>query len=188
VNCLSAGNSFATKFSPTLCSRSVFHVGVIHKYALLWSIANHVVTHCWLSVYWEEIAHGTDNSCLVLITAAYCAKIIHRFIIFVHSKSYRPSSMLSHRQNSHASSGWKHTSRPEAGSRERVNSFKNVPVCKGSPFLVLRVTFVFCFCEGEGAFVLILLYWSFLNMLLMVFSSVLFASFVIGYVCTPFNW
>jgi hypothetical protein len=36
--------------------------------------------------------------------------------------------MLSHRQNSHASSGRKHTSRREAGSRERVHSFKNLPV------------------------------------------------------------
>jgi hypothetical protein len=67
------------------------------------------------------------------ITAAYCAKIIHRFIIFVHSKTYRQSSMLSHRQNSHASSGWKHTSRREAGSRERINSFKNVPVDRDLP-------------------------------------------------------
>jgi hypothetical protein len=35
MNCLSAGNSFITKFSPTLSSRSVFHIGVIQKYALL---------------------------------------------------------------------------------------------------------------------------------------------------------
>jgi hypothetical protein len=62
------------------------------------------------------------------IMAAYCTKVIHRFIIFVHFKSYRPSSMLSHRQNSHASSIWKHTSRQEAGNHERVNRFKNVPV------------------------------------------------------------
>jgi hypothetical protein len=35
VNCLSAGNSFMLKFSLTLYTRSVFHVGVIRKYTLL---------------------------------------------------------------------------------------------------------------------------------------------------------
>jgi hypothetical protein len=42
VNCLCSGNSFITKltlkFSPTLSSRSVFHMGGIRKYTLLWSI------------------------------------------------------------------------------------------------------------------------------------------------------
>jgi hypothetical protein len=31
-------------------------------------------------------------------------------------------------------------------------------ICKGTPFLLLRVIFVFCFCGDEGAFVLIILY------------------------------
>jgi hypothetical protein len=46
MNCFSAGNSFIMKFSPTISSRSEFHVGVIQKYTLLVSIANHVVPNC----------------------------------------------------------------------------------------------------------------------------------------------
>jgi hypothetical protein len=38
--------------------------------------------------------------------------------------------MLSHRQNSHPSNSWKHTSRREAGSREHIDNFKNVPVLR----------------------------------------------------------
>jgi hypothetical protein len=35
MNCLFAGYSFITKFSPTLSSRSVFHLSVVQKYTLL---------------------------------------------------------------------------------------------------------------------------------------------------------
>jgi hypothetical protein len=74
VNCLSTGNSFITKFtlkfSSTLSSRFVFHIGVIQKYTFLESIPHHGVPHCSLTV--------TENKWLMeLITAVYCWQIIH---------------------------------------------------------------------------------------------------------------
>jgi hypothetical protein len=71
VNCLSARNSFITKFMsellPTLSSRSLFHVGVIQmvhivlKYTAPWW--NTLLTNC----NWERMANGADN-CLLLLT------------------------------------------------------------------------------------------------------------------------
>jgi hypothetical protein len=57
----------------------------------------------------------------------YCVEV-YKLIIFLHSKRYRPSSMLSHRQNSRALRGRRCTGRGEAQSRELVNTFKTVPV------------------------------------------------------------
>jgi hypothetical protein len=116
VNCLSAANSFITKFMSTflltLSSRSIFHIDAIQKYTLLWSIRHHDVPHCLLIV--------TENKLLMeLITAVYCWQIIgkfllmnctacretywrqvvHKLIASFHSKRYRPSGMLIHQQN-----------------------------------------------------------------------------------------
>jgi hypothetical protein len=70
MDCLCPGNSFITNlaliFSPPLSSSSVFHTGVIQKYALLYNIPNHLVPHCWLTVNWERMAHGFDKYSLLL--------------------------------------------------------------------------------------------------------------------------
>jgi hypothetical protein len=47
-------------------------------------------------------------------------------IYFFHSKRYRPSGMLIHRQNSCAPRGKQRTRRREAQSREPVNKVKNL--------------------------------------------------------------
>jgi hypothetical protein len=52
----------------------------------------------------------------------YCVEV-YRLIIFLHSKRYLQSSMLSLRQNSHASRGRRCTGRGEAQSREFANRF-----------------------------------------------------------------
>jgi hypothetical protein len=57
----------------------------------------------------------------------YCV-MVYKLIIFLHSKRYRPSSMLSLRQNSHASRGRKRTCPREAQSRECVKFTKEDPV------------------------------------------------------------
>jgi hypothetical protein len=71
VKCFSAGENtvkFMSKFLRTLSSRSVFQVGVIQKYTLLWSIPHHAVPHC------SQIV--TENKWLMeLITAAYSWQI-----------------------------------------------------------------------------------------------------------------
>jgi hypothetical protein len=57
-------------FLLTVSSRSIFHTGVIQKYALLWSILHHNRTHCSLIT--------TENKWLMeMITAAYCWQIIN---------------------------------------------------------------------------------------------------------------
>jgi hypothetical protein len=67
MNCLSAGNSFITKFtskcSPTLSSRSIFHIGVIQKYTLPY-IPYNDGTHCSLIV--------TEQTAMELTTSAHC--------------------------------------------------------------------------------------------------------------------
>jgi hypothetical protein len=60
-----------SKFLPTLSSRFIFHIGVIQKYMLLWSLPHHDVPHCALM--------ETENKWLMeLITAAYCWQIINK--------------------------------------------------------------------------------------------------------------
>jgi hypothetical protein len=46
-----------------------------------------------------------------------CRQGIHKLITSVHSKSYRPSGMLIHRQNSHAPLSQQHTDRREMQNR-----------------------------------------------------------------------
>jgi hypothetical protein len=145
MNCLSAGNFFMTKFtskfSPTASSRSVFHVGVIQKYSLLWSIPYNNGTHCSLIV--------TENKRLMeLITAAHCWQIITsshartallavkhnvvkestKIITPLNSKCYRPSGILIHRQNSYTPSSRRCIGRRGVQRREQVNKIKNIPV------------------------------------------------------------
>jgi hypothetical protein len=143
VNCLSARNSFVTKFmskfAPTFSSRSVFHMGVIEKYMLFLSIPHHDAPHCSLTV--------TENKLLMaLITATYsrqiinklsrmdrtarreaqCRLAVHKLITSLHSKRYRPTSMLTHWQNSYAPSSKQSTGHREAQSREPVNKLKKI--------------------------------------------------------------
>jgi hypothetical protein len=116
LNRFSSGNSFITKltskFSPTLFSRSIFHIGVIQKYMLLQSIPHHDITHCSLIV--------AENKWLMeLITAAHCWQIITnshiwtallavkhnairrstKLVTSLNSKHYWPSGILIHWQN-----------------------------------------------------------------------------------------
>jgi hypothetical protein len=106
TNCLSAGNSFITKFtstfSPTLSSRSVFHIHVIQKHTLLWSIANHVVPHCWLTVNWEQLAHGADNYCLLLRNQNKlpCMNMIPCRGLQVNYHSFQTLSAIKHAESS----------------------------------------------------------------------------------------
>jgi hypothetical protein len=105
VNCLSAGNSFIIKFILKfllkLSSRSVFHIGVILKYMLLWSISHLDRTHYSLIV----TDNGTDN-CRPLLTNHNAVKQSTKLITSLNSKHYRPSGILIHRQNSYAPCSW----------------------------------------------------------------------------------
>jgi hypothetical protein len=49
---------------------------------------------------------------------------VYKLIISLHSIRYWPSSMLSHRQNSHALRGQQWAGRNETQSRELINSIK----------------------------------------------------------------
>jgi hypothetical protein len=63
---------FTSKFSPILSRRSIFHVSVIQKYTLLWSILHHDRTHYSIIV--------TENKWLMeMITAAHRWQIINKF-------------------------------------------------------------------------------------------------------------
>jgi hypothetical protein len=53
-----------------------------------------------------------------------CRQAIRKLITSLHSKRYRPSKMLIHRQNSYAPSGKQRTGRREAQSREPANKLK----------------------------------------------------------------
>jgi hypothetical protein len=53
---------------------------------------------------------------------------VHKLITSLHSKCYRPSGILIHRQNSYALRGKQHTGRREAQNSEPVNKVKKVPV------------------------------------------------------------
>jgi hypothetical protein len=132
VNCLSAGNSFITNFSPTLSSRSLFHIGVIHKYKYTAPSRN---THCSRMV--------TENKRLMeMITAVHCWQIINshtwtalhavkhnavkrstKLITFLHSERYRPSGISIHRQNSYAPCSRRCTGRREPINKVRTSLF-----------------------------------------------------------------
>lgn len=54
--------------------------------------------------------------------------MVYKSIIFLHSKHYQLSSMLSHRQNSHTSHSMQHTGCCKVQSREFVKPIKILPV------------------------------------------------------------
>jgi hypothetical protein len=116
-------------------------MGDIQKCTLLQNIPHHDVLHCSQTV--------TENKWLMeMIPASYCWQIINchsltallavkhnavkrstELITSLHSKSYRPSGILIHRQNSYALRSRRRTGRHEAQSRESVNKVKKLSVC-----------------------------------------------------------
>jgi hypothetical protein len=64
----------------------------------------------------------------------------HQLVVInaLNSKRYRPSGILSHRQNSYASRSKRRTGRREAQSRELVNKVNNLPVYVHTSLLEYR--------------------------------------------------
>jgi hypothetical protein len=58
-----------------------------------------------------------------------CRQAVHKLITSLHSKRYRPSGMLIHRQNLYVPRSKRRTRRREAQSREPVNKVKKETLC-----------------------------------------------------------
>jgi hypothetical protein len=109
MNHLSDGNTFITKFtakfSPTLFNKSVFHVGVIRD-ALKCGEPCRATP---LTVNWDQMAHGTDNCCLLLtnhkhtpIDESHCSPrdiILCRSVQVIYFPSFQTSSAVKHAES-----------------------------------------------------------------------------------------
>jgi hypothetical protein len=123
---------FTSKFSPTLSSRSVFHVSVTQKYTYALKY-----TAPWLTLLtncnWGKTGNRADNCCLLLTNCKqtpthelHCSpwNIMPSSSPQVNYFPYRSSGMLIHRQNSNAPRSKRCTGRREAQSHEPVNKVK----------------------------------------------------------------
>jgi hypothetical protein len=144
VNCLSTGNSFITKFtskfSPTISSRFIFHVGILQKHTLL-SIYRTMTEHTAHWLWLRKNGNGVEycrplltnhnkfpRMNLMLAVKHNTVNWFTKLITSLNSKRYQPSGILIHRQNSYAPLSQRCSGRREAQSREPVNECKNRPV------------------------------------------------------------